>query len=230
VETALSVPHRGIKNIVNELLSNEAIYVENLYQGIQNYAQPMEDPELSPEIREAKLEIFGNIREIYNFHATSFYPALQSCNLNVTKIADTFLEFVKYGDFYCYVLFMLGRERALLLCKKYKTFFDELRTRCQDRLDVSSFLLQPVQRLPRYQLLLTELIKELSKHRAAVNMRPLLRTVCMADKMVERFLVMSNEAMSINEIVQKNLVRKFRSKSWAFYSFLCYSFSSLSTC
>jgi RhoGEF domain len=207
-------------------MSNEAIYLNSLNMGIQNYVQPMDDPEVSVEIRKDKCEIFGNIQEIYDLH-TTFFPALQSCNQNVTKIAETFTEFVKYGDFYCYVLFMLSRERALLLCDKHKDYFEELRTRCNDKLGVSSFLLQPVQRLPRYQLLLTEVIKELSKQQTKLDVKPFVRTVCLAEKTVERFLAMSNESLSINEIVQDGLVRKFWSKVMSILFMLIYIFQPI---
>jgi RhoGEF domain len=189
-------------------MSSEAIYVETLNMGIQNYIQPMDDPGLSVEIREAKCEIFGNIEEIYKLHATSFYPALQSCNLNVKKTAETFTEVFKYGDFYCYIKFTLGCERARLLCDQHKDFFEELRTKCNDKLDVSSFLLLPVQRLPRYKLLLAEVIKELTKHRSEQGVKQYFRTVCMAEKTVARFVDKSNESMAINTIVKDDLVRK----------------------
>jgi RhoGEF domain len=190
-------------------MSKEAIYVETLNMGIQNYILPMENPDLSVEIRKVKCEIFGNIQEIYELHTTSFFPALQSCNQNVTKIAETFTEFFKYGKFYCYVLFMLSRERALFLCDKHKDYFDELQTRCNDKLGISSFLLQPVQRLPRYQLLLAEVIKEVSKQRTKLDVKPFMQTVCVAEETIKSFVGFSDESLSINEIVQEGLVRKF---------------------
>jgi RhoGEF domain len=199
---------REIKHIIDELISNEAIYVANLRQGIQNYVKPTDDPGLLDEIRENMLTIFGNIKEIYKLHATSLLPRLQSCNLDVVEIAETFTELIKYGDFYCYTLFMLSRERAQQLCIKHRDFFEELRTRCNDKLGVSSFLLQPIQRLPRYQLLLREIIKELAKLRKKIDVKPMVQSACIAEKMIERFLVMSNEALHINEIVPKDLVKK----------------------
>jgi RhoGEF domain len=189
-------------------MTNEAIYVKNLHLGIQNYVQPIDDSELSLEILQAKNKIFGNIKEIYELHATLFFPALQSCNGDGLKIAETFTKFFKGGEFYCYTLFMLKRERALQLFQDYKDFFVEIRTKGKDRLDVSSFLLQPVQRLPRYQLLLTEIKNELANQRTLVNVDSQMQTIYEAEEVIDRFMVMSNESLSINEIIREDLVRE----------------------
>jgi RhoGEF domain len=206
--TLLSLSFRDIQRIIEDFLSDEETFVENLYLGIQNYVHPPDEQKQSLEIREAKFKIFDNVKEIYELHVTSFSPALKSCNLNLTRIAETFDKFFKCDDFYCYILFLLRRERALQLCNKHKDYFDELQTRCRDKLGVLNFLLQPIQRLPRYQLLLGRIMDQLERHRTGEDVPSLVQTVCQAQQTIERFIVVSNESLGLNDIVQENLVRK----------------------
>ena len=40
--------------------------------------------------------IFGNLEEIWEFHADTLLPQLESCHLNPTLIAKTFLEYCQH--------------------------------------------------------------------------------------------------------------------------------------
>lgn len=70
---------------------------------------------------------------------------------------------------------------------------------CGDRLGINSFLLQPIQRLPRYQMLLNEIIKDLSKDLENTT-KQAIAACCKAEKNVQRLLDLVNESMSINDI------------------------------
>jgi hypothetical protein len=52
--------------------------------------------------------------------------------------------------------------------------------------------------LPRYQLLLNEIIKDLSKD--LENTKQSIAACCVAEKNVQRLILQCNEAMSINDI------------------------------
>lgn len=75
---------------------------------------------------------------------------------------------------------------------------------CGDKLGINNFLLRPIQQLPKYKLLLNEMIKELScdgelyKHEITV--------ACVAENEVLRMLDMVNESMNINQIKNCNEV------------------------
>lgn len=69
-----------------------------------------------------------------------------------------------------------------------------------DSLGIGSFLMQPIQRLPKYQLLLHQLIKELGKEVTAVGVEEKLRVCVRAEKEVQRLLDRVNSSMIINDI------------------------------
>lgn len=63
---------------------------------------------------------------------------------------------------------------------------------------MNSFLLQPIQRLPRYKMLLVEVIKELGNTLESVKDQ--IASCCIAEKNMQRLLDTVNESMSINDI------------------------------
>lgn len=89
------------------------------------------------------------------------------------------------------------------MLKNYCQFFiplttQEIQNECGDRLGINSFLLQPIQRLPRYQLLLNEIIKDLSKD--IENTKQAIAAFCVAEKSLQRLLDTVNSSMSITDI------------------------------
>jgi hypothetical protein len=115
--------YRSVKHIFRELIGCEANYVSILESGMKNYVSAMDDPDLPIELREQKLNIFSNIYRIYDLHASLFCPALQSSAGDITKISEIFINYIKNGYFYCYVVFMQNREKTLQLCDEHKLFF-----------------------------------------------------------------------------------------------------------
>lgn len=77
-----------------------------------------------------------------------------------------------------------------------------MQNECGDRLGINSFLLQPIQRLPRYQLLINEIIKDLSKEleKNLENTKQVIAACCVAEKNMQRLIIQVNESMSINDI------------------------------
>lgn len=69
-----------------------------------------------------------------------------------------------------------------------------------DKLGINSFLVQPIQRLPKYQLLLHQLIKELGKTLDEDGVKDKIAACCRAEKHIQRLLDRVNDSMSINDI------------------------------
>jgi RhoGEF domain len=191
-------------------VTNEAIYVKTLGQGIKTYVTSMDNPDVPDDIRSEKSNIFGNIIEIYEMHANILHPGLVACGCDIIKISEMFTTMIANDNFYCYVLFMLNREQSVLLSNTHFKFFQDLQKAADgDKLGVGSFLLQPIQRLPRYQLLLNEVIKELMKSRQKQVIKKYLGAICKTEKNLERLLMLINESLSINEITSSGLVSLF---------------------
>lgn len=99
-----------------------------------------------------------------------------------------------------YVLYAINRKRAEKLTDMNRLFFADRQNIVGDRLG-GSFLVQPIQRLPRYQLLLRELIKELGKSLEVVGVKESIASCCRAEKHLQRLLDQVNGSMSIIDIV-----------------------------
>lgn len=198
-----SIKSERISKIINELLENEENYVQSLEKGIENYISVMKEKDLPPGLRGQKYHIFGNIENIYDLHKNQFLPKLRENSASIQGVAETFIEFIEHDKFYCYILFALNRPNSEKICKKNLDYFQERQNQVGDKLGLNSFLLQPIQRLMRYKLLLAEINKEALKLIADVLMDSVkdeIGVLCKAEKRLERFIEIINEAMSINDI------------------------------
>ncbi|CRL08007.1 CLUMA_CG021022, isoform A [Clunio marinus] len=185
-------------NIVRELLENEENYCRSLRNGVSNYLGAFNKKDIPRTLRGQKLRIFANIKSIYEFHEYEFLPRLTQCGEDPEQIAEVFTSFITKGFFYGYIIYAINRKRSELLCNYHVDFWKQIQNECGDRLGINSFLLQPIQRLPRYQLLLNEIIKDLMKD--LENTKQAVAACCVAEKNVQRLLDTVNESMSINDI------------------------------
>uniref|UniRef100_A0A182JXU9 DH domain-containing protein n=1 Tax=Anopheles christyi TaxID=43041 RepID=A0A182JXU9_9DIPT len=192
-----------VTSILQELLANEANYVQTLGRGIENYVSIMMGKNMPPGLRGQKYHIFGNIEKIHNLHQNQFLPMLESNRASIAGIADTFIWFLENDKFYCYIMFALNRPKSERICNKNLDFFQRRQQEVDDKLGLNSFLLQPIQRLPRYKLLLAEINKEILKQMEDTlleSVKDEIGILCKAEKRLERFIDIVNEAMSINDI------------------------------
>ncbi|XP_309947.5 uncharacterized protein LOC1271197 isoform X2 [Anopheles gambiae] len=192
-----------VSSILQELLANEANYVQTLGRGIENYVSIMAGKHLPPGLRGQKYHIFGNIEKIHNLHQNQFLPMLESNRASIAGIAETFIWFLENDKFYCYIMFALNRPKSERICNKNLDFFQRRQQEVDDKLGLNSFLLQPIQRLPRYKLLLAEINKEILKQLEDTlleSVKDEIGILCKAEKRLERFIDIVNEAMSINDI------------------------------
>ncbi|XP_050081142.1 uncharacterized protein LOC126568670 [Anopheles maculipalpis] len=192
-----------VTSILQELLANEANYVQTLGRGIENYVSIMTGKDMPPALRGQKYHIFGNIEKIHNLHQNQFLPMLESNRASIAGIAETFIWFLENDKFYCYIMFALNRPKSERICNRNLDFFQRRQQEVDDKLGLNSFLLQPIQRLPRYKLLLAEINKEILKQMEDTlleSVKDEIGILCKAEKRLERFIDIVNEAMSINDI------------------------------
>ncbi|XP_053657757.1 uncharacterized protein LOC128706840 [Anopheles marshallii] len=192
-----------VTSILQELLANEANYVQTLGRGIENYVSIMTGKDLPPALRGQKYHIFGNIEKIHNLHQSQFLPMLECNRASIAGIAETFIWFLENDKFYCYIMFALNRPKSERICNRNLDFFQRRQQEVDDKLGLNSFLLQPIQRLPRYKLLLAEINKEILKQMEDTileSVKDEIGILCKAEKRLERFIDIVNEAMSINDI------------------------------
>lgn len=83
----------------------------------------------------------------------------------------------------------------------HRGYFKEIQNEIGDKLGVNSFLVQPIQRLPKYKLLLGQLISELGKRLEDDGVKQQIAACCLAEKRLQRLLDTVNGSMNINDIV-----------------------------
>ncbi|XP_073214520.1 proto-oncogene DBL isoform X2 [Lepidochelys kempii] len=150
-------------HVINELIETERVYVEELSTVLMGYRAEMENPAMvilmPPALRNREDVLFGNMPEIYDFHNKIFLRNLESCVGAPERVGLCFLE--RREDFQMYEKYCQNKPRSESLWRQCSesTFFQECQRKLEHRLGLDSYLLKPVQRLTKYQLLLKELLK-----------------------------------------------------------------------
>ncbi|XP_034141272.1 rho guanine nucleotide exchange factor 25 isoform X2 [Drosophila guanche] len=186
--------------ILEELIKTEEAYVNNLYTGFENYGNIFQRKDLPLGLRGKKYDLFGNIEQIAEFHRDEFLPMLQRNKRDLKRLFDEFLQLLDQNCFYGYVIFTMNKQKSLKLCDLYKNYFTNIRLERDDKLGINSFLVQPIQRMARYPLLLTQFINTFFKNRDIV-MKPLIESCCRLEKRLRTLLTTTNESEIINDIV-----------------------------
>ncbi|XP_023368732.1 FYVE, RhoGEF and PH domain-containing protein 2 isoform X1 [Otolemur garnettii] len=160
------------KRIVQELLETEQAYVARLHLLDQVFFQELlrtaRSSKAFPE--EVVRIIFSNISSIYQFHAQFFLPELQRRldDWMVTpRIGDVIQKLAPFLKMYSEYVKNFERAAELLATWTEKSPpFQEVITRIQSSeasgsLTLQHHMLEPVQRIPRYELLLKEYVQKL---------------------------------------------------------------------
>ncbi|XP_045552068.1 FYVE, RhoGEF and PH domain-containing protein 1 [Salmo salar] len=169
--TELSVQQR-VFNIANELLHTEKAYVSRLYLLDQVFCSSLleEARSRSSFPLDVVMGIFSNICSIYCFHQQFLLPALEKrmaewdLNPRIGDILQKLAPFLKmYGEY------VKNFDRAMELVNtwmerssQFKAIVHHIQReeRC-DNLTLQHHMLEPVQRIPRYELLLKDYLHRL---------------------------------------------------------------------
>ncbi|XP_069749640.1 proto-oncogene DBL isoform X2 [Narcine bancroftii] len=150
-------------HVINELIYTEHLYVEELRSVLEGYQAEMDNPamiSLMPSHLENKKEVlFGNMSEIYDFHSRIFLNDLQNCTTMPERVGSCFLE--RRENFQMYMKYCQNKPRSEDVWRRCSDcpFFQECQRKLGHKLGLDSYLLKPIQRLTKYQLLLKELLK-----------------------------------------------------------------------
>ncbi|XP_027731677.1 probable guanine nucleotide exchange factor MCF2L2 [Vombatus ursinus] len=150
-------------HIMHELIETERVYVEELQSIIEGYAAEMDNPDLNhliPVALQNKKEIlFGNLHEIHEFHNRIFLKELENCVENPEFLGRCFLK--RKEDLQVYEKYCQNKPRSETLWRQCgdSIFFQECQRKLDHKLSLDAYLLKPVQRITKYQLLLKEMLK-----------------------------------------------------------------------
>ncbi|CAD7089125.1 unnamed protein product [Hermetia illucens] len=187
-------------HIINELIATEQSYVDTLKRGLKNYVSIYENEiNLPANLRGKKYFLFGNIEQIVELHENELLPMLNENRNAVAKICERFYELLMENRFYGYVLYAINKSNSEKICIEEKLYFKNIQELAGDKLGIDSFLVQPIQRLPRYGLLFEELISKYFKG-DIVKYKTEVALCCKVEKHIRNLLETVNSAMQINDI------------------------------
>uniref|UniRef100_A0A669EH32 MCF.2 cell line derived transforming sequence like n=1 Tax=Oreochromis niloticus TaxID=8128 RepID=A0A669EH32_ORENI len=129
----------------------------------QGYASEMDNPAMShlipAPLQNKKEVLFGNMPEIYHFHKRTFLRELEQYTDCPELVGRCFLE--RMTDLQIYEKYCHNKPRSESLWRQCSdcAFFQECQKKLEHKLGLDSYLLKPVQRITKYQLLLKEMLK-----------------------------------------------------------------------
>ncbi|XP_046716762.1 proto-oncogene DBL isoform X3 [Silurus meridionalis] len=169
------------RHVMKELIDTEKVYEEELLSVLLGYRAEMDNPSLShilpSELKDKKEVLFGNLPEIYKFHSRMFVQDLESCRETPVRVGARFLE--RKENFQVYERYCQNKPRSEAMWKQCadSPFFQECKRKLKHKLDLDSYLLKPVQRLTKYQLLLKELLKHSTQSEYACELQGALNAM-----------------------------------------------------
>ncbi|XP_078245912.1 putative guanine nucleotide exchange factor MCF2L2 isoform X7 [Pogona vitticeps] len=168
-------------HIINELIETERVYVEELQSIIEGYASEMDNPDLihlipTPVLNKREV-LFGNLTEIYEFHNRIFLKELENCIENPELLGRCFLK--RKEDLQIYEKYCQNKPRSEALWRQCgdSLFFQECQRKLDHKLSLDAYLLKPVQRITKYQLLLKEMLKCSKNSEGTAELEEALATV-----------------------------------------------------
>nr|XP_040229140.2 guanine nucleotide exchange factor DBS isoform X3 [Anopheles coluzzii] len=152
-------------HVLAELLETERIYVAEMGSILKGYKDEMLSEEMSslvPPGLQGKSDIlFGNLHELYTFHNDIFLKDLENCISTTELVALCFVQrrdtFFRLYSYYCQNIPRSERLRETLV--DTHLFLQECQKKLGHKLPLAAYLLKPVQRITKYQLLLKDLLK-----------------------------------------------------------------------
>ncbi|XP_027660668.2 guanine nucleotide exchange factor DBS isoform X3 [Falco cherrug] len=169
------------QHVMNELIETERAYVEELLCVLEGYAAEMDNPLMahliSPELQNKKDILFGNMEEIYHFHNRIFLRELENYVEYPELVGRCFLD--QMEDFQIYEKYCQNKPRSESLWRQFSdsVFFQECQRKLDHKLSLDSYLLKPVQRITKYQLLLKEMLKYSKNCEGAEDLQEALTSI-----------------------------------------------------
>ncbi|KAK9537252.1 hypothetical protein VZT92_004885 [Zoarces viviparus] len=152
---------RGRMFVLNELIQTEKDYVKNLGIVVECFMKKIKERGV-PEDMEGKDKIvFGNIHQIYDWHKDFFVEELEKCLEDHEHLPELFIKHER--RLHMYVVYCQNKPKSEFIVAEYDTYFEEIQQDAQSRLTISDFLIKPIQRITKYQLLLKDFLKYSSK-------------------------------------------------------------------
>uniref|UniRef100_A0A8C5AER4 non-specific serine/threonine protein kinase n=1 Tax=Gadus morhua TaxID=8049 RepID=A0A8C5AER4_GADMO len=144
--------------VLNELIQTEKDYVKDLGIVVEGFMKTMEETVVPEDMKGKDKMVFGNIHQIYDWHRDFFVGELEKCLEDHQLLPQLFIKHAR--RLHMYVVYCQNKPKSEFIVAEYDKYFDQV---LQSRLSISDFLIKPIQRITKYQLLLKDFLKYSSK-------------------------------------------------------------------
>ncbi|XP_056245993.1 kalirin isoform X2 [Seriola aureovittata] len=152
---------RGRMFVLNELIQTEKDYVKDLGIVVEGFMKRIEEKGVPDDMKGKDKIVFGNIHQIFDWHRDFFVGELEKCLEDNEHLPELFIKHER--RLHMYVVYCQNKPKSEFIVAEYDTYFDGIQADIQSRLTISDFLIKPIQRITKYQLLLKDFLKYSSK-------------------------------------------------------------------
>lgn len=158
----------NIGDRIHELITTEEVYIAKLKCGVERYIDTIPSNEtISDEYKEKFQIVSTALKNVLKFHQNLFLIELQKCENQIKRISEAFLRMIDSlsvnNKFYVLVSYAMKKRLMSEIVEENSIHFTALATYFEDKLGIQSLLMEPIQRMFKYRLLMEDIIKELHK-------------------------------------------------------------------
>ncbi|XP_023308585.2 rho guanine nucleotide exchange factor 25-like [Lucilia cuprina] len=170
---------------IAELIKTEETYIETLENVVYGYMAEFfkENSEIPApdDLKDHDCQlIFGNIKEIYEWHKRHFSEELKKNQHCVRSLSNVFIE--NEHQFHMYAKYINNKPISEYIIKNNIQYFDKVKTLLNHKLTIESYMIEPMQRVVRYKILLTEILKHLKKNKMEEDLDSLHEALTVIEK------------------------------------------------
>ncbi|KAJ8928570.1 hypothetical protein NQ314_018855 [Rhamnusium bicolor] len=181
--------------IIDEIKSTEKKYVEDLQKVVNKY-MPYIERHTPPNLIGKNCYIFGNLEMLLR-NQKQFSNALENCDEEVEDVITTFINFEHL--FELYPNYFKNKPKADIVLREFSPIVKRAQEKFKERLDLSAYLLTPLQRLGKYKLFLENIGKQLQKLELPT------RSATMALEIIKREMSKGNDFVAIESIENSSI-------------------------
>uniref|UniRef100_A0A8C1QHJ2 Uncharacterized protein n=1 Tax=Cyprinus carpio TaxID=7962 RepID=A0A8C1QHJ2_CYPCA len=159
--------------VLNEMVQTERDYVKDLGVIVEGFMRRIGEKGVPEEMTGKDKIVFGNIHQIYDWHKEFFLCEIEKCLQDQDRLAELFIKHER--RLHMYVIYCQNKPRSEFVVAEYDAFFEEVQQEVNSRLSISDYLIKPIQRITKYQLLLKDFLKYSTK--AGLNCKEIEKAV-----------------------------------------------------
>ena len=146
-----------IHYIIKDLLVSEAAYVQHLKRLVQEFIPYFSQTNFTPSSLQGQIPaLFANIQELYSLHS-AILSALEAKESYPEEVCHAFASREK--EFLAYFVYMKNSFQSQKLIERHDAkVWQQISQKLNIPHPLQFYLLQPLQRIPKYQILLKDLL------------------------------------------------------------------------